>query len=72
MRRMPSAFAGALSGSALTARGAAFHPEHGPERGLAKAIDAEARNLRTLYETEIEEPERQAAGQMSDKVAAGD
>ncbi|HUR54523.1 MAG TPA: S46 family peptidase, partial [Gemmataceae bacterium] len=27
---------------------------------LAKAIDAEARNLRTRYENEVEEPERQA------------
>jgi hypothetical protein len=32
---------------------------------LAKAIDAEARKLRTRYETEIEEPERQAYAALS-------
>ena len=33
---------------------------------LAKAIDAEARKLRTRYETEVEEPERQAYAALSD------
>ncbi|WP_439623538.1 S46 family peptidase [Gemmata sp.] len=32
---------------------------------LAKAIDAEARKLRTRYETEVEEPERQAYAALS-------
>ena len=33
---------------------------------LAKAIDAEARALRTRYETEVEEPERQAYATLAD------
>ena len=32
---------------------------------LAKAIDAEARKLRTRYETEVEEPERQAYAEIA-------
>lgn len=32
---------------------------------LAKAIDGEARRLRTRYETEVEEPERQAYGELA-------
>jgi Peptidase S46 len=32
---------------------------------LAKAVDAESRRLRTLYETEVEEPERQAYAELA-------
>jgi hypothetical protein len=34
---------------------------------LARAIDAEARRLRTLYETEVEEPERQAYAALAEQ-----
>lgn len=38
----------------------AIEASHDPLIVLARAIDAESRRLRTRYETEIEEPERQA------------
>ncbi|MFO0848190.1 MAG: S46 family peptidase [Gemmataceae bacterium] len=39
---------------------AAIAESHDPLVTLAKAIDAESRRLRTRFETEVEEPERQA------------
>ncbi|MBX9581546.1 MAG: S46 family peptidase, partial [Gemmataceae bacterium] len=44
---------------------AAVEASTDPMVALAKAVDAEARKLRTRYETEVEEPERQAYAELA-------
>ncbi len=45
---------------------AALNASNDPMILLARAVDAEARRLRTRYETEVEEPERQAYATLAD------